>query len=98
VANTLALSVPLHIGKRAFDRLSLGDSAYTLQTCSSCCVVCAESRENQAVFRCVVCGFESHADANAAMNILRRNTALMCVEEGHWLSVETRTRKTASLS
>ena len=46
--------------------------------------------ESQAVFECR-CGFRAHAAHNAAINILRRNTASMRVEEGHWLSGESRT-------
>jgi len=42
------------------------------QECSSCGHVAAESRESQAVFRCVACGFERHADVNAACNIRER--------------------------
>ncbi|ULJ75443.1 transposase [Rhizobium gallicum] len=47
-----------------------------------------ESRESQASFRCCQCGLRAHADHNAAINILRRNTASMIVEEGQPLSVE----------
>jgi putative transposase len=39
---------------------------YTSQTCSQCLHTAAESRIEQAVFRCVSCGFEIHADQNAA--------------------------------
>jgi putative transposase len=49
--------------------------AYTSRTCSRCSHVARENRESQAVFRCVVCGFELHADVNAAINILSRATA-----------------------
>jgi putative transposase len=48
---------------------------HTSQTCASCGVVDARSRENQAVFRCVHCGHEDNADVNAAKEILRRSTA-----------------------
>jgi IS605 OrfB family transposase len=44
--------------------------AFTSQTCSNCSHVAAESRESQARFRCVACGFECHADVNAARVIL----------------------------
>jgi transposase len=43
--------------------------AYTSQRCSACGHVAAESRESQAVFRCVACGYAVHADVNAAKNI-----------------------------
>ena len=65
--------------------------AFTSQTCSECGVIDRESRESQAVFSCRHCGFRGHADNNAAVNILRRNTASMRMEEGHQLSVEVRT-------
>ena len=42
---------------------------YTSQRCSVCGHVDGMSRENQADFRCTVCGFAGHADVNAARNI-----------------------------
>jgi len=65
--------------------------AYTSRTCSACGTVDRQSRESQAVFVCQHCGFRAHADHNAAINILRRNTASMRIEEGHKLSDEVRT-------
>ncbi|WP_441481345.1 RNA-guided endonuclease InsQ/TnpB family protein [Bosea sp. 2KB_26] len=67
------------------------DPAYTSQTCSACGTVDRQSRESQAVFACTECGFRAHADHNAAINILRRNTASMRMEDGHQLSDEVRT-------
>ncbi|PSK81558.1 putative transposase [Limimaricola soesokkakensis] len=67
------------------------DPRHTSQTCSSCGAVDRESRKSQAAFACTTCGHRAHADHNAAINILRRNTASMLVEEGHWLSGEART-------
>jgi putative transposase len=67
------------------------DPAYTSQTCSDCGTVDRQSRESQAAFVCQHCGFRAHADLNAAINILRRNTASMRMEEGHKLSDEVRT-------
>jgi putative transposase len=67
------------------------DPRYTSQTCSACGAVDRGSRESQASFCCRTCGFRAHADHNAAINILRRNTASMLVEEDHWVSVEART-------
>ncbi|MCL4486491.1 MAG: transposase, partial [Nitrospirae bacterium] len=32
-------------------------------------------RPDQATFRCVLCGYEDHADTNAANNILRAGQA-----------------------
>lgn len=65
--------------------------AYTSQTCSDCGTIDKQSRESQARFVCRHCGFRAHADHNAAINILRRNTASMRIEEGHKLSDEVRT-------
>lgn len=44
--------------------------AYTSQTCHACKHIARESRESQAVFRCVACGHQDNADVNAARNIL----------------------------
>lgn len=71
--------------------LVLVDPAYTSQTCSDCGTVDKKSRKSQAVFHCQHCGFRANADHNAAINILRRNTASMGVEEGHKLSDESLT-------
>ncbi len=46
--------------------------AYTSQTCSACGCVDKQSRQTQADFACVDCGFELNADHNAALNILGR--------------------------
>jgi putative transposase len=43
--------------------------AFTSQRCSACGHTAAESRESQALFRCVACGFACNADVNAARNI-----------------------------
>jgi putative transposase len=43
--------------------------AFTSQRCSACGHVDAESRESQAHFVCIACGFAGHADVNAAKNI-----------------------------
>jgi putative transposase len=43
--------------------------AYTSQRCSACGHVAAESRESQALLRCVACGYACNADVNAARNI-----------------------------
>lgn len=67
------------------------DPAYTSQTCSECGTIDRQSRESQAVFACRHCGFRANADHNAAINILRRNTASMRMEEGCWPSDEVRT-------
>ena len=43
--------------------------AFTSQRCSACGRIAAGSRESQALFRCVACGFACNADVNAAINI-----------------------------
>lgn len=43
---------------------------YTSQTCSQCGGVSKLNRVQQALFSCVACGYASHADVNAAQNIL----------------------------
>jgi putative transposase len=49
---------------------------FTSQQCHVCGRTAAGNRESQAVFRCVSCGHEDHADANAARNILARGLLL----------------------
>jgi putative transposase len=73
------------------------DPRHTSQTCSACGAVDREGRESQASFHCLTCGFRAHADHNAAINILRRNTASMIVEEGHRLSVEAITAQAVTI-
>lgn len=72
--------------------------AYTSQTCSACGIIDKASRESQASFACRHCGFATHADTNAAINILRRSTASMRAEDRGCPSVETRTVNHASLA
>jgi len=43
--------------------------AFTSQRCSACGHIAAGSRESQALYRCVACGFACNADVNAAINI-----------------------------
>ncbi len=50
--------------------------AFTSQTCYVCKHVARESRESQAVFRCVACGHQDNADVNAAKNIRERGIEL----------------------
>jgi putative transposase len=44
---------------------------HTSQRCARCGHVAAGNRASQAVFKCLSCGHEAHADVNAAINILR---------------------------
>ena len=47
-------------------------SAYTSQACSVCYYVDKQNRPDQHTFCCLVCGYQAHADLNAAINIGRR--------------------------
>ena len=47
-------------------------SAYSSQECQRCHYPDQANRPDQQTFWCVVCGFQSHADLNAAVNIERR--------------------------
>jgi Putative transposase DNA-binding domain len=47
-------------------------SAYTSQACQRCHYVAWSNRPDQQTFCCGVCGFQAHADKNAAVNIARR--------------------------
>lgn len=55
------------------------DPKDTSRTCSACGVVDADSRDGTR-FSCRSCGFQGHADWNAAVNILRRGTPPMPAE------------------
>lgn len=50
-------------------------AAYSSQTCSACRCVDARSRVSQSVFRCTTCGYEDHADLNAAKVLKQRYKA-----------------------
>jgi transposase len=54
---------------KAPGRVEKVSPAYTSQRCSACGHTAAESRESQALFRCVACGYACNADVNAARNI-----------------------------
>ncbi len=47
-------------------------SAYSSQECSVCHCVERKNRPDQQTFCCVVCGFSTHADHNAATNLAHR--------------------------
>jgi hypothetical protein len=47
-------------------------SAYSSQECSVCHYPDRANRPDQQTFCCVVCGYSTHADLNAALNIARR--------------------------
>jgi putative transposase len=50
---------------------------HTSQRCADCGFVASSNRVNQALFHCQRCGFEDHADVNAARNILGAGRALL---------------------
>ena len=55
------------------------DFRYTSQQCSCCGYTSKENRKSQAEFVCLACGYEDHADINAAKNILTvGQTGLAC--------------------
>jgi transposase len=55
--------------EKAPGRVEKVPPAFTSQRCSACGHVARESRESQALFRCVACGYACNADVNAARNI-----------------------------
>lgn len=55
------------------------DPRHSSQQCRQCGHIASSSRESQAVFRCVACGHEDHADVNAAKNVLARGLACSAV-------------------
>ena len=58
------------------DRIVIAtDPRHTSQRCAQCGHVAAGNRVIQAVFRCLSCGHQAHADVNAARNILRAGLA-----------------------
>jgi putative transposase len=57
------------IQDKAHGRVEKIPAAYTSQRCSACGHIAPESRESQALFRCVACGYACNADVNAAKNI-----------------------------
>lgn len=56
------------------------DPRWTSQQCAKCGHVAEGNRTSQAVFRCLACGHEAHADVNAAINILGAGLALQRAE------------------
>lgn len=52
------------------------DPKYTSQTCNECGTKDAKSRLTQSEFVCTNCGHVSHADVNAAKNIMSKGIAL----------------------
>ena len=63
----------VRVGHKAPGRVQMIDPRYTSQTCNACKHIARESRESQALFLCVACRHQDHADVNAAKNL--RDTA-----------------------
>ena len=54
----------------------------TSRTCPCCESISADNRKTQAVFRCIACGHQAHADVVGAINILARgHRAAACGED-----------------
>jgi putative transposase len=69
---------------------------HTSQTCLSCGHVSAENRRTQALFRCVTCGYENHADVVGAINILSRGMQSLQRDEGQDVGDASPRRETAA--
>jgi putative transposase len=54
---------------KAPGRVERVNPAFTSQRCSACRHIAAGSRESQALFCCMACGYACNADVNAARNI-----------------------------
>jgi putative transposase len=54
---------------------------HTRQTCPGCQHVSKDNRQIQALFLCVACGYENHADVVGAINILERGYRLLACGE-----------------
>lgn len=66
---------------------------YTSQTCPACGHVAKESRQTQARFVCVDCGYEENADVVGAMNVLARgHRVAACGEDGSGLARKRKTK------
>jgi transposase len=55
--------------EKAPGRVEKVNPAFTSQRCSACGHIASSSRESQALFRCMACGYACNADVNAAKNI-----------------------------
>ncbi|MBN6057009.1 transposase [Nonomuraea sp. RK-328] len=70
------LTILSHKAESAGRELIAVNPANTSRTCAECGHCAKENRVTQAEFRCQQCGYEAHADVNAAINILRAGLAL----------------------
>ncbi|MDD2728965.1 transposase [Malikia sp.] len=69
----------------------------TSRTCPLCSCVSADNRKTQAVFRCVQCGHEGHADHIGAINILARGHRVTACGEEVSRAKPARARRAASV-
>ncbi len=75
------------------------DPRFTSKQCRACGHTEAGNRDSQAMFRCLKCGHEDHADRNAAKNILARGLAAQAVPahaSGHGAKRPRKTAKAAA--
>jgi putative transposase len=56
------------------------DPRFTSQECHACGHTDTANRDSQAIFACLSCGYQDHADRNAALNILARGLPLAAGE------------------
>ncbi|WP_329255322.1 transposase [Actinoallomurus sp. NBC_01490] len=70
------LTILSHKAESAGRELIAVNPANTSRTCAECGRCAKDNRTAQAVFRCTACGHNTHADVNAAINILRAGLAL----------------------
>ncbi|MFB9471043.1 RNA-guided endonuclease InsQ/TnpB family protein [Nonomuraea salmonea] len=70
------LTILAHKAESAGRELIAVNPAGTSRTCARCGHCAKENRVTQAAFACTACGHATHADVNAAINILRAGLAL----------------------
>jgi len=61
-------------------RLVKVNPAYSSQECNECGFTSKENRKSQSEFSCESCGWDGNADANGALNILKRGWKKLCEE------------------
>jgi putative transposase len=74
------------------------DPRFTSQQCHACGHTEQGNRDSQAVFHCLKCGHQDHADTNAARNILARGLAAQAVPARARGQRASRPRKTRKLA
>lgn len=84
------------LAQKAPERVEKINPAYTSQTCNVCGHRAPENRKSQAVFRCVVCGHQAHADVNAALNIAAGRAVSARGETPKWVPSKREPQLTTS--